>query len=731
MASADTSTCCFEPRQKEFIVGEPDTIGTYTITPVEVGCHIDWYLPYGIPGLFLWEVDYDNPSSASGNIYFTPTDTGTFRDTAVFGYTFRVGPGCPPDWFFSKIAAYVHVRNDSLVRVLPHYAAVTMTADTASKKWSGTTQLSLDNNVKDITIFDQFNLKGDTSDLFYTVTYNGNPVTTYTTAAYERGAKLDIHFYSQKGPLFHDTTRRVVFYTTVHSNGKDSIYNVLLDLTYKTAPYKFYATLSRDTILFTNPVGTSELQSVVLSPDPRTTRFEFPSSSHPFVFTTSDSVGKKILSVQCKPKTGGKYFDRLVIYSFLPDFFGNERRDSLTLYLEANIGIEYDSIFWERISYPDILTKCLIAKDDSLLVSGNRVLFSSNEGISWVEYDSVGRYSDFRLTRAGFIISSPDHYSSNFGKDWEQVAAVGIPQIPLQYSETIYDLAQKSNLDLLVSCQWANIYRGVVIKSSGSGIRMKPSDSSQWTYYPGNSLIGLPTRITIDSTDKVIGYTDSLLWLESGNSAKKISLISCVAFDRANKYFIGTKKNGVLVSLDSGKTWQKTGLMIPDIENISIGGFNTLYITTKDNGIYYSPDYGKNWYGVNAGLNNSHIQSICATPGSPIYLGTDSSGIYRSKGIVSSTHSINHPNSLIEIHFTQNPCTSESTTAIFSLPLGSKYSLSIFDVLGNEITNFGKNVLSSTDNSVTISANSLQNGTYFVRVRTEDIVLSGKLLISR
>ena len=70
-----------------------------------------------------------------------------------------------------------------------------------------------------------------------------------------------------------------------------------------------------------------------------------------------------------------------------------------------------------------------------------------------------------------------------------------------------------------------------------------------------------------------------------------------------------------------------------------------------------------------------------------------------------------------------------STTISFSVPQGSKVSLKIYNILGQEVANLVDDFRQAGNYSVQFNANKLASGVYFYRLQANDFAQTKKLLL--
>lgn len=99
----------------------------------------------------------------------------------------------------------------------------------------------------------------------------------------------------------------------------------------------------------------------------------------------------------------------------------------------------------------------------------------------------------------------------------------------------------------------------------------------------------------------------------------------------------GTENDGIFISQDHGKTWQKknTNLIHTTIYALAFAPNDSkiLYAGTFQGGIYKSENLGDSWKTVNDGLRVLDIHALIVSPGdrNTVYAGTLNDGVWMSK----------------------------------------------------------------------------------------------------
>lgn len=143
-------------------------------------------------------------------------------------------------------------------------------------------------------------------------------------------------------------------------------------------------------------------------------------------------------------------------------------------------------------------------------------------------------------------------------------------------------------------------------------------------------------RILISTEDGVyISETAGESWVRAGLNVRNIRIIVQHPID-PKILMVGTEDNGLYISADGGKVWEKrdTGVVHATFYIIAFDPNNpeTIYAGGFQTGVYKSIDGGKKWKHTFNGLGNLDIHGIAVVPGDSnvVYAGTMNAGIYKS-----------------------------------------------------------------------------------------------------
>jgi photosystem II stability/assembly factor-like uncharacterized protein len=185
-----------------------------------------------------------------------------------------------------------------------------------------------------------------------------------------------------------------------------------------------------------------------------------------------------------------------------------------------------------------------------------------------------------------------------------------------------------------------------------------------------------------------------------------------------------TNNNGLTAS------WVWALAVCPDApENIFAGG---------DGGVFLSTDNGTNWSAVNNDvLKGSSVMSLVVTDdgagGKYLFAGTMNNGIWR-RSVSDMITSVHGPKEDIPKQFRllqnyPNPF-NPSTTVTYTLPVESRFSLKIYNVLGQVVTTLWDGEQQAGDQSITWDAGSMSSGLYYYRLEAASVADPGRTFTS-
>ena len=213
--------------------------------------------------------------------------------------------------------------------------------------------------------------------------------------------------------------------------------------------------------------------------------------------------------------------------------------------------------------------------------------------------------------------------------------------------------------------------------------------------------------------------------------------VRALAFAGTN-FFAGTVGGGVYRSTDYGANWApvNNGLTILNVMSLAVKEDN-LFAGTWNGGVFLSKDYGDNWEPVNTGLTDPVTQTFAvtqtlATDGTYLYAGDRGTGVWRrqlSEMITSAeTFASSQPSWYSLEQNYPNPF-NPSTIIKYELPKTSVVRLSVYDLLGREVSVLVNERKDAGVHEVKFDGSNLASGVYFYRLQAGDFVQSKRLLL--
>ena len=368
---------------------------------------------------------------------------------------------------------------------------------------------------------------------------------------------------------------------------------------------------------------------------------------------------------------------------------------------------------------------------------------STDNGSSWQRYELNLSDISINILRSNgeniFVGTNNGIFvSTDGGKNWT-AKSIGLPD-----KANILEIALDGQ-HCVVGCN--------------SAVYLSTDGGETWSGILSIEDYGDQLHILIQGNRILAGWNDeggtsrpySYVNLSTNNGVSWISVFEGLGMARTNmsslfmndsSLFMGFSDGGVSISIDSGKSWtaSNSGLLNLYINTFVSDGGN-LFIGTWD-GMYLSSDNGIHWKDCNFGFpQNSNIQSIKIN-GENIFAGTKSNGVWRrlfSEVTTPIDDNIIHMSQYFAL--SQNyPNPFNPTTIIsYQLPVNSKVSLKIYDLLGREIATLvneeqpagWKKVEWDATNVTHHKAGGLASGIYFYRIQAGTFVEIKKMILIR
>ena len=184
---------------------------------------------------------------------------------------------------------------------------------------------------------------------------------------------------------------------------------------------------------------------------------------------------------------------------------------------------------------------------------------------------------------------------------------------------------------------------------------------------------------------------------------------------------------GVFRFTGYGWTASSTGMGCAYVRSLAVSGVN-LFAGT-DRGVFISTNDGAIWTAVNTGLPHTDVTAL-AVSGTNLFAGIAGAGVWR-RPLLEMT-SVRLPSGELPAQFSlnqnyPNPF-NPSTTINFELPRTSDVRLSVFDLLGRQVSVLVNERRDAGVHEVKFGGSNVAGGVYFYRLQAGDFVQTKKLV---
>jgi len=228
------------------------------------------------------------------------------------------------------------------------------------------------------------------------------------------------------------------------------------------------------------------------------------------------------------------------------------------------------------------------------------------------------------------------------------------------------------------------------------------------------------------STDAGTSWTPANIGLPSAWSVNALAVCDASGGTGVPYLFAGTT-NGIFRSTDSGTSWTVADGGVTTDTILTLAAIDTiLFAGTERGGIFVSTNGGTSWTEVNEGLPTaklspkgfSDIQCL-ASNGKCLFAGTFDAGVWKrslDEMITAAELWSSAPcHFSLEQNF-PNPF-NPSTTIRYGLPTRSHVTITIFNILGQEVAQLANGEVGAGYHEVRFDGSGLSSGLYLCRLR--------------
>jgi photosystem II stability/assembly factor-like uncharacterized protein len=357
----------------------------------------------------------------------------------------------------------------------------------------------------------------------------------------------------------------------------------------------------------------------------------------------------------------------------------------------------------------------------------NLIYRSTDQGTMWLPTnygdDAEGHIfvspRDHIFASASFI---PGRRSTDFGETW----------IDINSGICCYVASFGAGLDSSIYAAAAGFYKSTdngetwTMLSEPAGLQTFVQNS-QGTLF-GGTIFGSLLRST----------NGGLSWDSVGTGIPWGSFWTSLVSSKDHVFLGSHVGGGMYRTTDDGNTWVRLTVGLPDsaIYALREDRSGTLLASVGDFGVYCSTDNGTQWSPASSGLPDTTVYALINDKYGYLYAGLIDGGVYRTTGPTTSVKE--QPGIPRQLVLHQNyPNPFNPTTVIrYVLPSTQHVTLSIYNILGQEVITLVRGVQQSGQHSVIwdgrgSSGQSVASGVYLYRLEAGGSVVTNKMILMK
>jgi photosystem II stability/assembly factor-like uncharacterized protein len=370
----------------------------------------------------------------------------------------------------------------------------------------------------------------------------------------------------------------------------------------------------------------------------------------------------------------------------------------------------------------------LTVHSDIFAATGNGVFRSSDGGMHWIQTCSGLAELDIScLAGRDSVLFA--------GVEWGLGGMYLSKDGSLSWARVDSNMFENSITCLLV--KGATLFAGV---HGSIGVLVSTDDGHTWRETGANFGAALVKCLGSCGEDLYAGLEDGGLFCSTngGTDWTRVTVVppstsvNCLV-SRGDELFVGTTGQGIFHTTDRGTHWR----------NLSPWGYWTFFCLAMRGDTLYggsgmsaamSVDSGQTWWEVSAGLGTLRINSLSVS-GDNLLAGTDVSGVW-ARPLSEMVVSVGSPSrwearagfSLDQNY--PNPF-NPSTTIKYELSRTSHVNMSVYDMLGRQVSVLVKERKDAGVHEVRFDGVGLASGVYFYKLQAGDFVQTRKLVLMK
>lgn len=411
-------------------------------------------------------------------------------------------------------------------------------------------------------------------------------------------------------------------------------------------------------------------------------------------------------------------------------------------YIEIKMSIRFYTLFFLLSSLPVLAQNSWDPQSSGVTVSLDCIKVV-DQNVVWAAGDS-GKV--IRTINGGMTWTSVD--GGNFGEAtvWNIDALDSnnafVTITPSPFSTTyIYRTVSGGNSWDQVFSQDGGFINDIHMINNVSGIAYGDPVGGKWTVIRtmdgGSSWNRIPTEPTPNGSEFGIYYnslcvTDSLhIWfLDDHRVYRSIDGGITWSYSTTTNYFlsiwfntnaVGMASTNVIntseSSIDSGKTWNSTSSPGPGTPYAMAGSGTRDFWYASDGYIYHTTNNGSSWTEEMVTFSQFFAMDFVTIGNIAFgYVAGTNGAVARYEGTVTSINgNLQNPTKFILEQNYPNPF-NPTTTINYEIPIESKVTLKIYDLLGNEIMTLVNEIKNAGRYETSFDATSLASGIYFYKL---------------
>jgi len=409
------------------------------------------------------------------------------------------------------------------------------------------------------------------------------------------------------------------------------------------------------------------------------------------------------------------------------------RTQAICLALVIGLLCPFASAQWVQTNGPNgVDIRCVARSGPNLFAGtyGSGVYLSTNNGASWTAVNTglePYTYINTLVVDGAHLCAGAVggiFVSTNNGTSWS--AATGMTG---------------RNVHAFV-VSGANLFAG----TWDGGVFVSTNNGTSWTAVNIGSPMLIVCSLAASGTNVFVGLDEGAGVFRSTNNGTSWTQAGLAGRNPwslavSGTYLFAGTNEGLFLSTDNGTGWTavNSGVPVdahgvyPFVFALAVSGTNVFAAVFGD-GVFLSTNNGISWAAVNKGLPDKYIHNLGVDEVN-LYTGSNGIGVWLRPLSEMIITSVSEPSYELPTIFSlqqnyPNPF-NPSTTIRYELPHASQVSLTVYDVLGRQVSVLVNDRREAGVHEVQFDGSMLASGVYFYRLQAGDFVQTKRLLLLR